>query len=62
MEDGSKTKPERLDAVVGVDNDGCLICIDEMGNEYNCGETLEQYGRDNLTSEELRIVLSKEIT
>lgn len=44
------------DTVVGIDNDGCLICEDETGSQYNCGETLEQFGVESLTTEELRAI------
>jgi hypothetical protein len=40
--------------VIGADKDGGLICKAEMGGEpYNCGEKLEEFGRDNLTPDEL---------
>jgi len=36
--------------VLGKDADGCLIQWDgEHGTRYNCGETLEQFGVENLT-------------
>lgn len=38
--------------IIAIDTDGCLIMVDEDGNTYNCGETLEEYGIDNLTPEE----------
>ncbi len=42
--------------VIGIDNDGCLICFDpeaEPDQVYNCGETPEEFGIENLTDEEL---------
>ena len=38
--------------VIGIDTDGCLICQGGEGEPYNCGETLEQFGIENLTPEE----------
>lgn len=43
--------------VVGVDNDGGLLCRDlETGEEYNCGDTLESFGVENLSTEELEAI------
>jgi len=45
--------------ILGVDTDGCLICWDaDNGISYNCGETLKEYGEDNLTPDELKVVLN----
>lgn len=45
--------------VVGVDTDGNLICYNaSTHSNYNCGETLESYGVDNLTPTELKRVTS----
>jgi len=41
--------------VIGIGNDGGLICQDG-GEPYNCGETLEVYGVDNLTSAEKKAI------
>lgn len=39
--------------ILDVDTDGCLIMWDNDGDiPYNCGETLEGYGVDNLTQRE----------
>ena len=41
--------------VLGIDNDGGLICWDAVREErYNCGQTLKQYGMKNLTDREKR--------
>jgi hypothetical protein len=47
--------------VTGVDADGGLILWDREGEvEYNCGETLEEYGVENLTDRERqRLTLPK---
>jgi len=37
--------------VIGIDGDGCLICRDESG-EFNCGETVAEFGIENLTEAE----------
>jgi hypothetical protein len=40
--------------VLGIDTDGCLILWDaDKRQRYNCGETLEQWGKENLTSQEI---------
>jgi len=44
--------------VIGIDNDGCLIIKDSFGEVYNCGETLEQFGVENLTDEEKEMLAS----
>jgi len=44
--------------VIGIDNDGCLIIKDLFGEVYNCGETLEQFGTDNLTDDEKEMLAS----
>ena len=39
--------------VIGIDNDGCVILWDAVKKErYNCGETINQYGLENLTEKE----------
>jgi len=55
-------KPKWLDGeVLGIDKDNCLICWNAQTKErYNCGETLEVYGKENLTEAELKR-LNKEI-
>lgn len=41
--------------VLRVDNDGCLVLWDRDGEvEYNCGETLDDYGDHNLTEVECK--------
>jgi hypothetical protein len=40
--------------VIGVDTDGRLIQWDATnGAPYNCGETVDEFGRHNLTQAEL---------
>jgi len=40
--------------VLGLDADGCLILWNGSdGTPYNCGETLDEFGVENLTAEEL---------
>ena len=43
---------------IGIDNDGCLICEGDDGEIYNCGETLEQIGIENLSEGELEDINS----
>jgi hypothetical protein len=39
--------------VLGIDEDGCLVQYDaDNGTAYNCGETLDEFGIDNLTQSE----------
>jgi len=39
--------------VINLDKDDCVVLWDaDKQQPYNCGETLEQYGFDNLTDEE----------
>lgn len=39
--------------VIGTDHDGCIICWNAKTEEhYNCGETLEEFGEDNLRNRE----------
>ena len=39
--------------VLGLDRDGCLLLWDgDKRAVYNCGETVEQFGADNLDAEE----------
>ncbi len=39
--------------ILGIDNDGCLIAWNATKSEkYNTGETLEQFGPENLTETE----------
>jgi hypothetical protein len=40
--------------VIGIDTDGCLLIEDVSGDVYNCGETVEEFGIDNLNADELR--------
>ena len=41
--------------VIGTDNDGCLILWNSTTQQgENCGETLEQFGIDNLFPKELK--------
>jgi hypothetical protein len=42
--------------VVGVDTDGGVLCQDLSTMKiYNCGESLEEFGLNNLTEEEVRL-------
>ncbi len=46
--------------VIGTDTDGCLVCRDHDTNEeYNCGETLEEFGPQNLTEEERKTLTAE---
>jgi len=47
--------------VIGLDNDGCILQWDaEIGETYNCGETPEEFGTNNLTGiEAYRIKVRK---
>ena len=43
--------------VIGLDSDGTVVQWNAETNQpYNCGETLEEFGVDNLTSAELQRV------
>jgi hypothetical protein len=45
--------------VIGFDTDGTLLCRPEEtigDDDYNCGETLEQFGVENLDGDELEMV------
>ncbi len=43
--------------ILGIDSDGCLIQWDADAKEsYNCGETPEEFGLDNITDDEMSIV------
>lgn len=43
--------------IVGLDNDSCiLVFCSEPEQIYNCGETLKDFGINNLTKEELHRV------
>lgn len=49
-----KKETYRDGEVIGKDNDGCLILWNSKKNAgENCGETLEQFGVDNLFPNEL---------
>ena len=54
------SSPDYADGeVLGADVDGCLIQWDRQGDvAYNCGETLEGFGPENLNAVELARVLS----
>lgn len=44
--------------VVDLDSDGCLICRSkETGEEYNCGEGLQDFGLKNLVESEISQLL-----
>jgi hypothetical protein len=48
--------------VIGLDNDGSVICYDpeyDTDPVYNCGETLEEFGIDSLFPQE-RVTLALE--
>jgi hypothetical protein len=46
--------------VVGMESDGTLICreVDAVTdeNDWNCGETLEEFGIENLLPEERKLL------
>ena len=43
--------------VIGLDLDGTVVQWDaETNRPYNCGETIEEFGVDNLTEDELNRV------
>lgn len=47
--------------VVGLDNDGTIICCDtKTGEYYNCGESVSQFGLDNMTPLERELCGVKE--
>ena len=49
--------------VVGLDNDGCIICWDAINKEkYNTGVSLTDFGLENLTeAEQIRICIPNRI-
>jgi hypothetical protein len=48
--------------VMGIDTDGCLICWDALKKfRYNSGETIQEYGAQNLTEIERNRLTSQGI-
>ena len=59
---GEKMKKNRVDfEVIGLDTNGLLICRDILtGEKYNCGETLKEFGVNNLTEQEKMLFLPRQ--
>lgn len=60
MNTQSKTPHFADGEVIGTDNDACLIAWDaSIGAAYNCGESLADYGAENLSDVERVAVTRK---